>query len=95
MMHEHEYPGIEKITWFAGAWIDKYFSEIYLFLFLDMNEQSSKSNFHLNFVQHNIRELLDSNLPTQITQLEESTVSLERVAAYCEANYIQVHHIIY
>jgi hypothetical protein len=43
-----------------------------------------------NIVQHNLRELLDSNLPAQISQLEESTVSLERVAAYCEANYIQV-----
>lgn len=44
-----------------------------------------------NIVQHNLRELLDSNLPAQISQLEESTVSLERVAAYCEANYIQVN----
>ena len=43
-----------------------------------------------NIVQHNIRTLLDSNLPTQIAQLEASNVSLERVAAYCEANYIQV-----
>uniref|UniRef100_A0A915EGU9 Abl-interactor homeo-domain homologous domain-containing protein n=1 Tax=Ditylenchus dipsaci TaxID=166011 RepID=A0A915EGU9_9BILA len=36
-----------------------------------------------------LRELLDSDIPGQIATLEESSVGLERVAAYCEANYSQ------
>lgn len=48
-------------------------------------------NQNQSIIQQSIRELLVSNLPNQIGQLEESIVNLERVAAYCEANYIQVN----
>ncbi|KAL3090929.1 hypothetical protein niasHS_007304 [Heterodera schachtii] len=46
-------------------------------------------NVQPNFVQQNLRELLDSHLPNQIARFEESSVNLERVAAFCEANYLQ------
>jgi hypothetical protein len=49
--------------------------------------------YRKNILQRNIRDLLDSNLPAQISQLEESTSRLEHLAAYCEANYLQVFNI--
>lgn len=38
----------------------------------------------------NLGELLTSEVPMKISELEQSSVELERVAAYCEANYSQV-----
>ena len=37
----------------------------------------------------NLGDLLASEVPTKISELEQSSVELERVAAYCEANYSQ------
>uniref|UniRef100_A0A183CF02 Abi_HHR domain-containing protein n=1 Tax=Globodera pallida TaxID=36090 RepID=A0A183CF02_GLOPA len=42
-----------------------------------------------NVMQQSLRDLLDSHLPSQIGRFEESSVRLERVAAFCEANYLQ------
>jgi len=53
-----------------------------------MDTESDK--YGRNILQQNIRDLLDSSLPAQISQLEESTSRLEHLAAYCEANYLQV-----
>ncbi|KAI1710360.1 abl-interactor HHR domain-containing protein [Ditylenchus destructor] len=36
--------------------------------------------------------LLDKEIPRQISQLEESSAALERVAAFCEANYSQANN---
>lgn len=52
-----------------------------------MGTESDK--YRRNILQQNIRDLLDSSLPAQISQLEESTSRLEHLAAYCEANYLQ------
>uniref|UniRef100_A0A915NCK7 SH3 domain-containing protein n=2 Tax=Meloidogyne incognita group TaxID=654580 RepID=A0A915NCK7_MELJA len=52
-----------------------------------MDTESDK--YGRNILQQNIRDLLDSSLPAQISQLEESTSRLEHLAAYCEANYLQ------
>lgn len=52
-------------------------------------QQPSPMNQQLT-AQQELRGLLDSNIPEQIANIEESSANLERVAAYCEANYIQV-----
>ena len=58
-----------------------------------MDTESDK--YGRNILQQNIRDLLDSSLPAQISQLEESTSRLEHLAAYCEANYLQVFEQIF
>ena len=44
----------------------------------------------MNSLDDEIRDLLDSKVPSEITALEEASSGLELVAAFCEANYAQV-----
>uniref|UniRef100_A0A914DQG3 SH3 domain-containing protein n=1 Tax=Acrobeloides nanus TaxID=290746 RepID=A0A914DQG3_9BILA len=39
-----------------------------------------------------LRELLESEIPKELATLEDSAANLERVAAYCEANYAQAQN---
>lgn len=43
-----------------------------------------------NLPNKELRELLENAIPNELTTLEDSAANLERVAAYCEANYVQV-----
>ena len=50
------------------------------------------SYLNANFSLH---ELLQKQIPKELETLEASSTNLERVAAYCEANYGKVIHIFF
>lgn len=44
----------------------------------------------MEVISEELRHLLHSDVPSQITKLEERCAQLERAAIFCEASYHQV-----
>lgn len=56
---------------------------------INANETNSLNTIPIQPEQE-LRHLLDTEIPEQISGLEEDSAKLQRVASYCEANYLQV-----
>lgn len=55
---------------------------------INANETNSLNTIPIQPEQE-LRHLLDTEIPEQISGLEEDSAKLQRVASYCEANYLQ------